>query len=99
MCGGGGGGGSGTGESLELQRESLELSKEQFEESKRQWGEQFEWQREKAEEQKRIAQSRAGKGPRRTTEYAMGALEGRESLGFGKDKLQTGVTGKGLAIV
>ena len=99
MCGGGGGGGSGQGESLALQRESLQLSKDQFEESKRQWGEQFQWQRDKAEEQKRIAQARAGKGPVRTTEYAMSALEGRSGLGFGKDKLKRDVTGKGLAIV
>ena len=99
MCGGGGGGGSGSGESLQLQRESLALSKEQFEESKRQWGEQFQWQRDKAAEQKRVAQARAGKGPVRTTEYAMSALEGRSGLGFGKDRLKKGVTGKGLAIV
>ena len=99
MCGGGGGGGSGQGESLALQRESLQLSKEQFEESKRQWGEQFQWQRDKAAEQKRVAQARAGKGPVRTTEYAMSALEGRSGLGFGKDKLKRDVTGGGLAIV
>ena len=99
MCGGGGGGGSGQGESLALQRQSLELSKEQFQESKRQWGEQFKWQRDKAAEQKRVAEARAGKGPTRTTEYAMSALEGRSQLGFGKDKLKTGVTGGGLAIV
>lgn len=99
MCGGGGGGGSGSGESLRLQRESLNLSKEQFQESKRQWGEQFQWQRDKAAEQKRVAQARAGKGPVRTTEYAMSALEGRSGLGFGKDKLKRDVTGGGLAIV
>ena len=99
MCGGGGGGGSGQGESLALQRQSLELSKEQFQESKRQWGEQFKWQRDKAAEQKKIAEARAGKGPVRTTEYAMSALEGRSGLGFGKDKLKRDVTGKGLAIV
>lgn len=99
MCGGGGGGGSGTGESLRLQKESLALSKEQFEESKRQWGDQFQWQRDRAAEQKRIANAKAGKGPVRTTEYAMSALEGRSGLGFGKDKLKTGVTGGGLAIV
>ena len=99
MCGGGGGGGSGSGESLQLQKESLQLSKEQFEESKRQWGEQFKWQRDKAAEQKKIAQARAGKGPVSTTEYAMSALEGRSGLGFGKDRLKKGVTGKGLAIV
>ena len=99
MCGGGGGGGSGQGESLALQRQSLELSKEQFQESKRQWGEQFQWQRDKAAEQKKIAQARAGKGPVRTTEYAMSALEGRSGLGFGKDRLKRDVTGKGLAIV
>tara|TARA_Y100001963_G_scaffold19834_1_gene25146 strand:+ start:923 stop:1234 length:312 start_codon:yes stop_codon:yes gene_type:complete len=103
MCGGGGGGGSGSGESLNLQRQSLALSREQFEESKRQWGEQFKWQRDKAEEQKRVARdtarARAGREPVRTTEYAMSALEGKQSLGFGKDKLRTGVTGKGLAIV
>lgn len=98
MCGGGGGG-SGSGESLELQRKSLELSKQQFKESKRQWGEQFQWQRDRAKEQKKIAEARAGKGPTRTTEYAMSALEGRSQLGFGKDKLKTGVTGGGLAIV
>jgi len=86
-------------ESIALQRESLELSREQFAESKRQWGEQFQWQRDKADEQKRIAEARAGKGPTRTTEYAMSALEGRSQLGFGKDKLKTGVTGGGLAIV
>ena len=99
MCGGGGGGGSGSGESLQLQRESLALSKKQFEESKRQWGEQFQWQRDKAAEQKKIAEARAGKGPVRTTEYAMSALEGRSGLGFGKDRLKRDVTGKGLAIV
>ena len=99
MCGGGGGGGSGQGESLALQRQSLELSKEQFQESKRQWGEQFQWQRDKAAEQKKIAQARAGKGPVRTTEYAMSALEGRSGLGFGKDRLKRDVKGKGLAIV
>lgn len=99
MCGGGGGGGSGSGESLRLQEESLNLSKEQFQESKRQWGEQFQWQRDKAAEQKRVAQARAGKGPVRTTEYAMSALEGRSGLGFGKDKLKRDVTGGGLAIV
>ena len=99
MCGGGGGGGSGSGESIELQRQSLQLSKEQFEESKRQWGEQFQWQRNKAAEQKKIAEARAGKGPVRTTEYAMSALEGRSGLGFGKDRLKRDVTGKGLAIV
>ncbi len=98
MCGGGGGGGSGSGESLALQRESLALSREQFRESKRQWGEQFEWQRDKAAEQKRAAQARPGKGPIRTTEYAMGALEGRSGLGFGRDRLKKGVTGTGLAI-
>lgn len=86
-------------ESIALQRESLELSREQFAESKRQWGEQFQWQKDKAAEQKRIAEARAGKGPTRTTEYAMSALEGRSQLGFGKDKLKTGVTGGGLAIV
>ena len=99
MCGGGGGGGSGSGESIELQRQSLQLSKEQFEESKRQWGEQFQWQRDKAAEQKKIAEARAGKGPVRTTENAMSAVEGRSGLGFGKDRLKKGVTGKGLAIV
>ena len=99
MCGGGGGGGSGQGESLALQRQSLELSKEQFQESKRQWGEQFQWQRDKAAEQKKIAQARAGKGPVRTTEYAISALEGRSGLGFGKDRLKRDVKGKGLAIV
>ena len=99
MCGGGGGGGSGCGESLRLQQESLQLSKDQFQESKRQWGEQFQWQRDKAAEQKRIAEARAGKGPVRTTEYAMSALEGRSGLGFGKDRLKRDVTGKGLAIV
>lgn len=86
-------------ESIALQRESLELSREQFAESKRQWGEQFQWQKDKAAEQKKIAEARAGKGPTRTTEYAMSALEGRSQLGFGKDKLKTGVTGGGLAIV
>lgn len=86
-------------ESIALQRESLDLSREQFAESKRQWGEQFQWQKDKADEQKRIAEARAGKGPTRTTEYAMSALEGRSQLGFGKDKLKTGVTGGGLAIV
>ena len=86
-------------ESIALQRESLDLSREQFAESKRQWGEQFQWQKDKAAEQKRIAEARAGKGPTRTTEYAMSALEGRSQLGFGKDKLKTGVTGGGLAIV
>ena len=86
-------------ESIALQRESLELSREQFAESKRQWGDQFQWQKDKAAEQKRIAEARAGKGPTRTTEYAMSALEGRSQLGFGKDKLKTGVTGGGLAIV
>lgn len=86
-------------ESIALQRESLELSREQFAESKRQWGEQFQWQKDKAAEQKKIAEARAGKGPTRTTEYAMAALEGRSQLGFGKDKLKTGVTGGGLAIV
>jgi len=86
-------------ESIALQRESLELSREQFAESKRQWGEQFQWQKDKADEQKKIAEARAGKGPTRTTEYAMSALEGRSQLGFGKDKLKTGVTGGGLAIV
>ena len=99
MCGGGGGGGSGSGESLRLQQESLQLSNDQFQESKRQWGEQFQWQREKAAEQTRIAEARAGKGPVRTTEYAMSALEGRSGLGFGKDRLKRDVTGKGLAIV
>ena len=99
MCGGGGGGGSGSGESLRLQQESLQLSKDQFQESKRQWGEQFQWQRDKAAEQKKIAEARAGKGPVRTTEYAMSALEGRSGLGFGKDRLKRDVTGKGLAIV
>ena len=99
MCGGGGGGGSGSGESRELQRQSLQLSKDQFQESKRQWGEQFQWQRDKAAEQKKIAEARAGKGPVRTTEYAMSALEGRSGLGFGKDRLKRDVTGKGLAIV
>jgi len=86
-------------ESIALQRESLDLSREQFAESKRQWGEQFQWQKDKAAEQKKIAEARAGKGPTRTTEYAMSALEGRSQLGFGKDKLKTGVTGGGLAIV
>ena len=86
-------------ESIALQRESLELSREQFAESKKQWGEQFQWQRDKAAEQKKIAQARAGKGPVRTTEYAMSALEGRSGLGFGKDRLKRDVTGKGLAIV
>ena len=86
-------------ESIALQRESLELSREQFAESKKQWGEQFQWQKDKAAEQKRIAEARAGKGPTRTTEYAMSALEGRSQLGFGKDKLKTCVTGGGLAIV
>ena len=86
-------------ESIALQRESLELSREQFAESKRQWGDQFQWQKDKAAEQKRIAEARAGKGPTRTTEYAMSALEGRSQLGFGKDKLKTGITGGGLAIV
>jgi len=86
-------------ESIALQRESLDLSREQFAESKRQWGEQFQWQKDKADEQKKIAEARAGKGPTRTTEYAMSALEGRSQLGFGKDKLKTGVTGGGLAIV
>ena len=98
MCGGGGGG-SGSGESLRLQKESLQLSKEQFEESKRQWGEQFQWQRDKAAEQKKIAEARAGKGPVKTTEYAMSALEGRSGLGFGKDRLKRDVKGGGLAIV
>ena len=86
-------------ESIALQRESLELSREQFAESKRQWGDQFQWQKDKAAEQKRIAEARAGKGPTRTTEYAMSALEGRSGLGFGKDRLKRDVTGKGLAIV
>ena len=86
-------------ESIALQRESLELSREQFAESKRQWGDQFQWQRDKAAEQKKIAEARAGKGPVRTTEYAMSALEGRSGLGFGKDRLKRDVTGKGLAIV
>tara|TARA_R100000781_G_scaffold32350_1_gene23627 strand:+ start:192 stop:485 length:294 start_codon:yes stop_codon:yes gene_type:complete len=90
---------SGNAESIALQRESLDLSREQFAESKRQWGEQFQWQKDKAAEQKKIAEARAGKGPTRTTEYAMSALEGRSQLGFGKDKLKTGVTGGGLAIV
>ena len=98
MCGGGGGGGSGSGESLALQRESLALSREQFDESKRQWGEQFDWQRTKAEEQKAAARARPGKGPIRTTEYAMSALEGRSGLGFGKARLRKDVTGTGLAI-
>lgn len=100
MCGGGGGGDSGTSRaSLDLQRKSFQLSKEQFRESKRQWREQFRWQQDRADEQKRIAEARAGKGPTRTTEYAKSALEGRSELGFGKDKLKTGVTGGGLAIV
>ncbi len=86
-------------ESIALQRESLDLSREQFAESKRQWGEQFQWQKDKAAEQKKIAEARAGKGPTRTTEYAMSALEGRSGLGFGKDRLKRDVTGKGLAIV
>ena len=97
MCGGGGGGGNNA-ESIALQRESLALSRQQFDESKRQWGEQFDWQRTKAEEQKAAARARPGKGPIRTTEYAMGALEGRSGLGFGKDRLKKGVTGTGLAI-
>ena len=97
MCGGGGGGGD-SAASLALQRESLALSKKQFEETKRQWGEQFQWQKDKAKEQKRAAEARPGKGPIRTTEYAMGALEGRSGLGFGRDKLKKGVTGTGLAI-
>lgn len=97
MCGGGGGGGSSR-ESIALQKQSLALSREQFAETKRQWGEQFKWQQDKAEEQKRAAEARPGKGPIRTTEYAMGALEGRSGLGFGRDKLKKGVTGTGLAI-
>ena len=100
MCGGGGGGGgSGSGESLALQRESLALSKEQFAETKRQWGESFAWQKQKAAEQKAAAVARPGKGPIRTTEYAASALGDRSALGFGKDRLTRGVTGKGLAIV
>ena len=102
MCGGGGGGGSGSGESLELQRKSLNLSKQQFKESKRQWGEQFQWQRDRAKEQKRIANARAGKGPVRTTEYAMSALEGREHkgrlAGFGKDRLKNEVRNQGTGL-
>ena len=99
MCGGGGGGGgSGSGESLALQRQSLQLSKDQFAETKRQWKTSFDWQKQKAAEQKRIAQARPGKGPVRTAEYAMGALEGRSGLGFGRDRLKKGVTGTGLAI-
>ena len=97
MCGGGGGGGN-SAESIALQKQSLALSREQFEETKRQWGEQFKWQKDKAEEQKRAAEARPGKGPTRTTEYAMSALEGRSGLGFGRDKLKKGVTGTGLAI-
>ena len=97
MCGGGGGGGN-SAESIALQKKSLALSREQFAETKRQWGEQFKWQKDKAEEQKRAAEARPGKGPIRTTEYAMGALEGRSGLGFGRDKLKKGVTGTGLAI-
>ena len=97
MCGGRGGGGNSR-ESIALQKESLALSREQFAESKRQWTSQFQWQKEKAEEQKRAAEARPGKGPIRTTEYAMGALEGRSGLGFGRDKLKKGVTGTGLAI-
>ena len=97
MCGGGGGGGNSR-ESIALQKQSLALSKEQFAESKRQWGDQFQWQKDKAEEQKRAAEARAGKGPTRTTEYAMSALEGRSGLGFGRDRLKKEVTGKGLAI-
>tara|TARA_B100000287_G_C20434718_1_gene703031 strand:+ start:15 stop:311 length:297 start_codon:yes stop_codon:yes gene_type:complete len=97
MCGGGGGGGN-SAESIALQKQSLALSREQFAETKRQWGEQFKWQKDKAEEQKRAAEARPGKGPIRTTEYAMGALEGRSGLGFGRDKLKKGVTGTGLAI-
>ena len=97
MCGGGGGGGNSR-ESIALQKQSLALSREQFAETKRQWGEQFKWQKDKAEEQKRAAEARPGKGPIRTTEYAMGALEGRSGLGFGRDKLKKGVTGTGLAI-
>jgi hypothetical protein len=97
MCGGGGGGGgSGSGESLDLQRQSLQLSKDQFAESKRQWVESMDWQKSRAEEQKRAAQARPGKGPIRTAEYAMGALEGRSGLGFGRDRLKRGVTGTGL---
>ena len=97
MCGGGGGGSSNA-ESIALQRQSLALSREQFDESKRQWGDQFQWQKNKAEEQKRAAEARPGKGPTRTTEYAMSALEGRSGLGFGRDRLKKEVTGKGLAI-
>tara|TARA_R100000781_G_scaffold64248_1_gene40603 strand:+ start:228 stop:524 length:297 start_codon:yes stop_codon:yes gene_type:complete len=98
MCGGRSRG-TDNSESIALQKESLALSREQFDESKRQWGEQFSWQKAKAEEQKRAAEARAGKGPTRTTEYAMGALEGRAGLGFGRDRLKKDVTGKGLAIV
>jgi len=99
MCGGGGGGGSGQGESLELQRQSLALSKEQFDESKRQWGAQFDWQKVRAEEQKKTAEARPGKGPIRTAEYAASALTDRSGLGFGKDRLKRKVQGTGLGIV
>ena len=99
MCGGGGGGGGGSAESVALQRQSLALSKEQFAESKRQWGAQFDWQKQKAEEQKRAAQARPGKGPVRTAEYAASALGDRSALGFGKDRLKRGVQGTGLGIV
>jgi len=97
MCGGGSRSG-GNEESIALQKQSLALSREQFDESKRQWGDQFQWQKDKAEEQKRAAEARPGKGPTRTTEYAMSALEGRSGLGFGRDRLKKEVTGKGLAI-
>jgi len=97
MCGGGGG--SGQGESLELQRQSLALSKEQFDESKRQWGVQFDWQKVRAEEQKKAAEARPGKGPIRTAEYAASALTDRSGLGFGKDRLKRKVQGTGLGIV
>ena len=102
MCGGGGGGGSGSGESLELQRKSFQLSKQQFKESKKQWAAQFQWQKDRAKEQKRIARARAGKGPVRTTEYAMSALEGKEHMGrlagFGKDRLKNKVRNQGTGL-
>lgn len=98
MCGGGGGGGGSNAASLALQRQSLALSREQFEESKVQWGKQFAWQTERAEENKRIAQARAGKGPVKTADVAGSALGDNNPLGLGKDKYKKKVTGSGLAI-
>jgi hypothetical protein len=97
MCGGGGGGGNNA-ESIALQRESLALSRKQFEESKKQWGASFDWQKKRAEEQKKIAQARAGKGPVNTADYAASALGDRNDLGFGKHKYKKDVQGSGLSI-